>query len=70
LYEGARLEQLLTLEEVAETLRVSTDTVRRLTAEGAIPWVRVGHRRGSIRVWPSDVACYLERQREEGERAD
>jgi excisionase family DNA binding protein len=41
------MEALLTVDEVAATLRVSSATVRRLIAEGGLEVLRV---RGSIRV--------------------
>lgn len=37
-----RSEQLLTVFEVALTLRLSVRTVRRLIADGTIPVVRIG----------------------------
>jgi excisionase family DNA binding protein len=61
-YEGERLEPLLTLAQVADTLSISTQTARRLAAEGEIPWIRIGQKRGQIRVRPSDVASYIERR--------
>ena len=53
---------LLTIEEVAERLRVSVLTVRWLRQEGRFaPAIRVGRRL----VWDArDVAAWLEAQRE------
>ena len=58
---GAMME-LLTIEEVAERLRVSVLTVRWLRQEGRFaPAIRVGRRL----VWDArDVAAWLEAQRE------
>lgn len=53
---GARL---LTLPEVADTLRVSVKTVRRLIDEGKINSIKV---RGAVRVWLSDLMAYLQPQ--------
>ena len=54
--------ELLTIEEVAERLRVSVLTVRWLRQEGRFaPAIRVGRRL----VWEArDVAAWLEAQRE------
>jgi excisionase family DNA binding protein len=54
--------ELLTIEEVAERLRVSVLTVRWLRQEGRFaPAIRVGRRL----VWDAcDVAAWLEAQRE------
>ena len=54
--------ELLTIEEVAERLRVSVLTVRWLRQEGRfVPAIRVGRRL----VWEArDVAAWLEAQRE------
>jgi excisionase family DNA binding protein len=60
-------EQLLTIEEVAEWLRVSVLTVRWLRQEGRFaPAIRVGRRL----VWDGrDVAAWLEAHRESREVA-
>lgn len=50
---------MLTAEEVAEILRVSTMTVYRLIRSGELPAVRVGR---SYRVREADLDEYLERQ--------
>jgi excisionase family DNA binding protein len=59
--------ELLTIEEVAERLRVSVLTVRWLRQERRfIPAIRVGRRL----VWDArDVAAWLESQRESTEVA-
>lgn len=54
--------ELLTIEDVAERLRVSVDTVRWLRQEGRFPpAMRVGRH---LRWYPEDVADWLEGQRE------
>lgn len=53
------MEELLTAEEVARTLRVSTMTVYRLIRRGELPAFRVGR---SYRVAPSALEAYLDRQ--------
>ena len=59
--------ELLTIDEVAERLRVSVLTVRWLRQEGRfIPAIRVGRRL----VWDArDVAAWLESHRERPEVA-
>lgn len=51
---------LLTIPEVAELLKVSAWTVRRLQRQRKIPFVKVGR---SVRFRRSDLAAYLERRR-------
>ncbi len=51
---------LLTIAEVAELLKLSVSTVRRLQRQRKIPFVRVGR---SVRFARSDLAMYLERGR-------
>ncbi|MGD1083037.1 MAG: helix-turn-helix domain-containing protein [Candidatus Sulfotelmatobacter sp.] len=52
--------ELLTIAEVAELLKVSVPTVRRLQQQRQIAFHKV---KGSIRFARSDVASYLEKQR-------
>ena len=54
------VEGLLTIADVAEILKVSVPTVRRLQQQRKIPFVKVG---GSIRFARSDVASYLAARR-------
>jgi excisionase family DNA binding protein len=63
----SELGELLTIEEVAEQLRVSVLTVRWLRQEGRFaPAIRVGRRL----VWDArDVASWLEANREQGKVA-
>ena len=51
---------LLTISEVAELLKLSVSTVRRLQRQRKIPFVRVGR---SVRFARSDLAAYLEKRR-------
>jgi excisionase family DNA binding protein len=53
---------LLTISEVAEILKVSATTVRRLQQQRYIPFLKVG---GSVRFLKQDVVSYLEQQRVE-----
>jgi excisionase family DNA binding protein len=65
--QGDGMIDLLTIEEVAERLRVSVLTVRWLRQEGRFaPAIKVGRRR----VWDArDVAAWLESHRESTEVA-
>jgi excisionase family DNA binding protein len=65
--QGGEVIDLLTIEEVAERLRVSVLTVRWLRQEGRFaPAIKVGRRL----VWDArDVAAWLESQRESAEVA-
>jgi excisionase family DNA binding protein len=65
--EGDGMIDLLTIEEVAERLRVSVLTVRWLRQEGQfVPAIKVGRRL----VWDArDVAAWLESHRESTEVA-
>lgn len=51
-------EQLMTVTEVAEYLRVAPSTVRRWVRDGAIPAFRIGRRRVGIR--RSDLGAVVE----------
>ena len=50
------LERLLTVDDVADVLQVSTRQVRRLTASGALPVVRIGK---AVRVRPAALAALI-----------
>jgi len=54
--------ELLTIKDVAELLKVSQSSVRRLQQGRHLPFIKVG---GSIRFAKSDVAEYLEKERVE-----
>jgi len=60
-YEGARLEELLTIAAVARVLGISRGSVYGLMRSGELPAIRVGER---ARFDPSDVRAYLNRHRE------
>jgi excisionase family DNA binding protein len=51
-----RLPKLLTINEAAEILNVSTRTVRRLAASGALPVHRLGR---LVRIADVDIAAFL-----------
>lgn len=52
--------KLHSIAEVAETLGLSTRTVRRLIAAGELTVCHLGR---SVRVHPDDLAEYIDRQR-------
>jgi excisionase family DNA binding protein len=52
--------ELLTISEVAEFLKLSIPTVRRLQLKRYIAFVKVG---GCVRFTKSDIMSYLERRR-------
>jgi excisionase family DNA binding protein len=58
--DAGPVEGLLTLSDVAEILKVSVPTVRRLQQQRKIPFAKVG---GSVRFSRSDVASYLAARR-------
>jgi excisionase family DNA binding protein len=60
-YEGDRLEELLTIADVARVLRITRGSVYSLMRSGELHPVRVGER---ARFEPTDVRAYLERHRE------
>lgn len=55
------IEKLLTLREVAELLRVSEKSVRRLVAYRRLPCVRIGR---ALRFQSSDVLRWISARRE------
>ena len=54
--------ELLTIAGVAEFLKVSKSTARRLQQQRLIPFFKVG---GSVRFSKSDLVSFLEKQRVE-----
>lgn len=54
------LSGLLTISEVAELLRISVPSVRRLQQRRQIPFIKVG---GAVRFTRSDITSYLEKRR-------
>jgi excisionase family DNA binding protein len=51
---------LLTIPEVAELLRISVPSVRRLQQRRQLPFIKVG---GRIRFAKSDIALYVAKRR-------
>jgi len=51
---------LLTIPDVAELLKISIPTVRRLQQHRQLPFIKVG---GCVRFNRSDIAAYLEKRR-------
>ena len=60
-------DELLTVRDVAKTLRVSINCVYELVGKGRLASYRVGAGRGTIRVRREDVRTYLEGCRVENE---
>jgi excisionase family DNA binding protein len=60
--DSSQTMELLTIAGVAEFLKISESTVRRLQQRRLIPFFKVG---GSIRFTKSDLVSYLEQQRVE-----
>lgn len=52
-------ESLLTIRELSERMRISIASVYALIKDGKIIALRVGVRRGAIRVRECDLAIYL-----------
>jgi putative molybdopterin biosynthesis protein len=65
---GARNMKLLTVQEVAETMKVSEKTVRRLIKRGDLAAYKVGER-GQLRVKECDLKQYVEAKRVQVEGA-
>jgi excisionase family DNA binding protein len=51
---------LLTIPDVAELLKISVPTVRRLQQQRKMPFIKVG---GCVRFTRGDIAAYLEKRR-------
>ena len=60
--DSSQTMELLTIAGVAEFLKISESTVRRLQQRRLIPFFKVG---GSVRFAKSDLVSYLEKQRVE-----
>lgn len=54
--------KLLTIQEVADTMKISESTIRRLIRGGRIIAFKVGER-GQLRVEEKDLERYIESQR-------
>lgn len=61
-HREAKKMKLLTVQEVADTIKVSESTVRRLIRRGQIAAFKVGDR-GQLRVKEHDLERYVESQR-------
>jgi excisionase family DNA binding protein len=60
--DSSQTMELLTIAGVAEFLKISKSTARRLQQQRLIPFFKVG---GSVRFTKSDLLSYLEKQRVE-----
>jgi excisionase family DNA binding protein len=60
--DSTQLAELLTVDEVAELLKISASSVRRLQSDRKIPFVKV---RGSVRFVREDIVSYIDRCRVE-----
>ena len=58
--DSPQLADLLTVAEVAELLKISASSVRRLQSDRKIPFVKV---RGSVRFVREDIVSYIARCR-------
>ena len=56
-------DKLLTIKDVAARLGVSQASVYELVASGALPSLRVGPRRGVIRIQEREFEMYLDASR-------
>lgn len=55
-----------TIRDVAERLKVSETSVRRMIKAGDLPSIRVGGGRGLLRVTEEDLRLYVEMNRNAG----
>jgi excisionase family DNA binding protein len=55
-------DRLLTVEEIAERLNLSTETIRRWLRSGRLRGIRIGARRAGWRIPERDLAAYLRDQ--------
>ncbi len=60
--EGTKKMKLLTIAEVAEAMKVSEKTVRRLIKRGDLPAFQLGER-GQLRIDENELHRYVESQR-------
>lgn len=58
-------EQLLTVEEIAERLRVHSETVRQWLRDGRLKGFRPGGKRAGWRVTEADLEGFLDERRRE-----
>jgi excisionase family DNA binding protein len=52
---------LLKVKEAAQAMNVSPDTVYDLVNSGALPSIRIGTGRGTIRIKPTELEKFLNR---------
>jgi excisionase family DNA binding protein len=60
--EPRRIACLLTKEDAAEVLKISTDGVDRLVKRGELPAIRIG---GLVRFTPDDMEAFISANRQE-----
>ena len=58
--DSSPVVELLTIAEVAQFLKISISSVRRLCDARQVPFIKVG---GSVRFVQGDITTYIERQR-------
>lgn len=60
-----KIEELLTLKQAADILKVHPGTLRRWDQEGRLKAVRIGYRKGvgDRRYRPEDIEAYIKRQK-------
>lgn len=63
--ETQREEELLTVEETAEHLKVTVTSVRRYLSDGLLAYGQIGGKHGPIRIRKSDVVALVAPKREE-----
>ena len=57
-------DRLLTVPEVAERLRLSTETIRRMLRDGRLTGFRIGADNAGWRVGESDLTAFIRPRRE------
>jgi excisionase family DNA binding protein len=53
-------DRLLTVEEAAERLRFSTETIRRMLRDGRLRGIRMGATRAGWRIAERDLAAFIQ----------
>jgi excisionase family DNA binding protein len=54
------MDKYLTVRQVAEQLQVSMASVYQMCSGGQLPHLRVGLKRGTIRIREQDLAAFIE----------
>jgi excisionase family DNA binding protein len=62
-------DKLLTVPEVAERLRLSTETIRRMLRDGRLTGFRIGADNAGWRVSEADLVAFI-RERRQGSKED